>query len=87
MGAVRYRCSVPASGEHAKATAQAIERWFTANARVLPWRTGRTPWRAFVSELMLQQTQAARVAERFDALIADFPTPAALAQADLDQVD
>ncbi len=35
---------------------------------------------------MLQQTQAARVAERFDALIADFPTPAALAQADIDDL-
>jgi A/G-specific adenine glycosylase len=64
--------------------AHAIETWFTANARDLPWRVDRTPWRAFVSEIMLQQTQAARVAERFDALIEEFPTPSAMANAPLD---
>ena len=64
--------------------AHAIETWFAANARVLPWRSNRTPWRAFVSEIMLQQTQAARVAERFDAVMDEFPTPKAMALAPLD---
>lgn len=61
-----------------------LERWFKANARGFPWRRDRTPWRALVSEFMLQQTQASRVAERFDAVMADFPTPAHLARAPLD---
>lgn len=72
-----YRCRI-------KDHAHAIETWFKANARDLPWRANRTPWRAFVSEVMLQQTQAARVAERFDAVMDEFPTPAAMASAPLD---
>ncbi|MDP7069963.1 MAG: A/G-specific adenine glycosylase [Phycisphaerales bacterium] len=62
-------------------TARAIEAWFAANARDLPWRRDRTPWRALVSELMLQQTQVARVLERFEPFVQRFPTPLALAEA------
>ena len=31
--------------------------WFYQNKRTLPWRRGRTPYRVWVSEIMLQQTQ------------------------------
>jgi A/G-specific adenine glycosylase len=52
----------------------------------LPWRTGpagtRDGFATLVSEVMLQQTQASRVAERFPRVLARFPTPAALADAD-----
>lgn len=70
--------------ERIETYAHAIETWFKANARALPWRRNRTPWRAFVSEIMLQQTQAARVAERFDAVMDEFPTPSAMASSPLD---
>ena len=67
--------------------ARALERWFGAAARSLPWRvTGpdgrRDPYAVLVSELMLQQTQVSRVVERFEAFMRRFPTVAALARAD-----
>ncbi|MFT5424484.1 MAG: A/G-specific adenine glycosylase [Phycisphaerales bacterium] len=69
---------------------RALEPWFLAAARPFPWRplpighphTARDPWASLVSELMLQQTQAARVAERFEGFLRRFPTPAAMASAD-----
>lgn len=67
--------------------AKAIAHWFDHNARHLPWRTSpRDPWLALMSEILLQQTQAARVAERFDAFASAFPTPRAMAAAPLDDV-
>src|SRR5262249_48351853 len=38
--------------------------WFAANARDLPWRRRRGPYAILVSEVMLQQTQVARVVPR-----------------------
>lgn len=71
----------------ARAIATAVERWFAANARPLPWRTTpRDPWRSFVSEAMLQQTQVARVLEKFEPFMRAFPTPRALAAAPEDAV-
>ena len=58
-----------------------LEAWFPLVLRDLPWRNRRTPWRVFVSEVMLQQTQASRVAEKFPAFVRQFPTPKRLAQA------
>ena len=48
---------------------------------VLPWRATRDPWAVLVSETMLVQTQASRVAGRYPEMLARFPTPAALASA------
>ncbi|MEM1167205.1 MAG: A/G-specific adenine glycosylase [Planctomycetota bacterium] len=70
-----------------RAIAEAVETWFAASARPLPWRTTpRDPWRSFVSEAMLQQTQVARVLEKFEPFMARFPTPRALAEADESEV-
>jgi len=67
--------------------ARGIERWFAGSARDLPWRTTpRDPWRSFVSEAMLQQTQVARVLEKFEPFLERFPTPEALAAAHEDDV-
>lgn len=63
------------------AVAGAIETWFAANARPMPWRELPTPWRSLVSEFMLQQTQVASVIERFEPFLERFPTPAAMAAA------
>lgn len=61
----------------------AVERWFASAARPLPWRTTpRDPWASLVSEVMAQQTQIARVLERYPRIMASFPTPLALAEAD-----
>jgi A/G-specific adenine glycosylase len=47
--------------------------------RDLPWRRTRDPWAILVSELMLQQTQVARVLPRYESFLHRFPTPAACA--------
>ena len=59
----------------------AVLSWGEAAARDLPWRRTRDPWAVLVSELMLQQTQVARVVPRWQAFLDRFPTPAACARA------
>lgn len=52
----------------------------------MPWRDQPTLYYVLVSELMLQQTQVARVLPKFDAFVRRFPDVAALAAADLSEV-
>lgn len=54
--------------------------------RDLPWRHTRDPWAVLVSEVMLQQTQVARVAARWSAFLDRFGTPAACAAATVAEV-
>ncbi|HEU0276633.1 MAG TPA: A/G-specific adenine glycosylase [Rhodanobacteraceae bacterium] len=54
--------------------------------RDLPWQHPRTPYRVWISEVMLQQTQVATVIPYFERFVATFPDVAALATADEDQV-
>jgi A/G-specific adenine glycosylase len=61
--------------------ARALLRWGSRVRRDLPWRRTRDPWAILVSELMLQQTQVARVLPRYEAFLAAFATPAACAAA------
>lgn len=58
-----------------------LESWFRRHARDLPWRRLRTPWTALLSEALLQQTQVARITERFPEFLRRFPTPRAMARA------
>jgi A/G-specific adenine glycosylase len=55
--------------------------WFRANARDLPWRQTRDPYRIWVSEIMLQQTRVAAVLGYYDRFLAAFPSVEALAAA------
>jgi A/G-specific adenine glycosylase len=71
----------PPAGQSLAATADPLAAWFQGAARDLPWRRLRSGYHALVSELMLQQTQVARVLEKFEPFIRRFPTPAALAAA------
>ena len=60
--------------------ARAVNDWFVANGRDLPWRrAGFTPWGILVSEFMLQQTPVARVIPRLEEWLIRWPTPADLA--------
>lgn len=54
--------------------------------RDMPWRSDTRPYYVLVSELMLQQTQVARVVPKFEAFIARFPDEAVLAKASLADV-
>ncbi|WP_444949139.1 A/G-specific adenine glycosylase [Micromonospora ureilytica] len=57
-----------------------VSRWFQQHARDLPWREpGVTPWAILVSEVMLQQTPVVRVVPAWQAWLARWPEPAALA--------
>jgi A/G-specific adenine glycosylase len=55
--------------------------WFAPRRRAYPWRGARDPYRVLVSEVMLQQTQAARVAPAYRSFVRRFPTIRALARA------
>jgi A/G-specific adenine glycosylase len=58
----------------------ALDEWFADNRRDLPWRTpGTTPWGVLVSEIMLQQTPAARVQPVWWEWMHRWPTPSDLA--------
>ena len=57
-----------------------ITAWYARHGRHdLPWRATRDRWAVLVSEVMLQQTQVARVAAVWPAFMARFPTPGAMA--------
>ncbi len=60
--------------------------WFAANARDLPWRRERTPYRVWLAEVMLQQTQADAVVPYYERFLARFPTIQALAAAPSEDV-
>lgn len=60
--------------------------WFDSNRRDLPWRKNRDPYRIWVSEVMLQQTQVATVIPYFERFLTAFPTLRHLADADEQQV-
>jgi A/G-specific adenine glycosylase len=70
---------VPPAARETQQTA--LLAWFAENGRDLPWRRTRDPYAILVSEVMLQQTQVARVLERYPAWLERWPTPAALAAA------
>lgn len=69
------------------AFSDAVLAWYDQHGRNdLPWQHPRTPYRVWVSEIMLQQTQVATVIGYFERFMATFPDVHALAAADVDQV-
>jgi len=61
--------------------------WFALHGRTeLPWQQDPTPYRVWVSEIMLQQTQVATVIPYYERFMTRFPTLACLAMADIDVV-
>ena len=60
--------------------------WYDANARSLPWRGTRDPYRIWLSEIMLQQTRAGAVERYYERFLARFPDVFALAAAPQDEV-
>ncbi len=64
-----------------------IYRYFKKHGRShLPWRGETDPYKILVSEIMLQQTQAARVIPKYEAFLERFPTARALANASNSEV-
>ena len=55
--------------------ADALLAWFDQHGRKdLPWQTNRTPYRVWVSEIMLQQTQVSTVIPFYERFMAQLPT-------------
>lgn len=63
-----------------------LVRWFRQHQRSFPWRDNPSPYEVWISEVMLQQTQASVVIPYFKKWMIRFPTVAALAAAPLDHV-
>ncbi len=75
----------------ARRVAANLVRWYRRHARDLPWRRDAAdpvtgPYRVWVSEIMLQQTQVATVVPYYHRWMAAFPTVTDLAAADLETV-
>ena len=67
--------------------ARHIVRWQTLHGRHnLPWQNTRNPYRVWLSEIMLQQTQVSAVLGYYARFLERFPTVAQLAAADSDEV-
>lgn len=67
--------------------ARTLVHWHGSHGRHnLPWQNTRDPYRVWLSEVMLQQTQVASVITYFERFIKRLPTLAALAAAPLDEV-
>ncbi len=63
-----------------------LNSWFEAECRQLPWRQTKDPYRIWLSEIMLQQTQVKTVIPYYERFIAALPTIKALADANLSEV-
>lgn len=66
--------------------ATALLEWYFNHQRTLPWRENHDPYRIWLSEIMLQQTQVATVIDYFNRFTKTFPTVFDLAKASEDQV-
>ena len=63
-----------------------LNNWYLANQRDLPWRRSNNPYRIWISEVMLQQTQVNTVIDYYRNFLKAFPNLEKLAQADLQAV-
>jgi A/G-specific adenine glycosylase len=79
--------AMPTKGATTPAVAAALVGWHARHGRHdLPWQSDRTPYRVWVSEIMLQQTQVATVVPYYERFLARFPHVCALADAPVDEV-
>jgi A/G-specific adenine glycosylase len=81
----RIRKPQDSAAQFSSAQKQSLRRrllaWYASNARDLPWRKSQDPYRVWISEIMLQQTQVATVRDYFTRFIATFPNVQELAAA------
>jgi A/G-specific adenine glycosylase len=63
-----------------------LSAWYEKNRRDLPWRRMKDPYKIWISEIMLQQTQVDTVKDYYQKWIQIFPTVEALSLAHLDEV-
>lgn len=66
--------------------AEPLLDWYVGHARVLPWREEPTPYRVWVSEIMLQQTRVEAVKPYFERFTSALPNVSALAKCPEDEL-
>ena len=66
--------------------AEKLLSWYRVNRRILPWREEPTPYRVYVSEIMLQQTRVDTVVPYFERFMERFPDFPSLAAAEEGEV-
>jgi A/G-specific adenine glycosylase len=76
------RAHPPITAERRAAFGRLLRAWYRRNHRDLPWRRTRDPYHVLVSELMLQQTQVARVVPKYHEFLGSFPTLESVAAAE-----
>ena len=74
------------SSERIARLRQNLLSWYDRNRRDLPWRDEPDPYRVWISEVMLQQTQVTTVVPYYERFLRRFPTLPDLAAAPLDDV-
>jgi len=73
--------------QHASWFSEQLVKWYRQHGRkTLPWQLDKSPYKTWLSEVMLQQTQVATVIPYFQRFIARFPDVASLAAAPVDEV-
>jgi A/G-specific adenine glycosylase len=78
--------AAPPTSRSCRALRIALARWYARCRRDLPWRRTSDPYRIWVSEVMLQQTQVQTVEPYYNRFIEQFPDVSSLAAADLQTV-
>lgn len=76
----------PISLKEARNLAMVLEQWFRNNARVLPWRETKDPYKIWLSEIILQQTRVEQGTSYYFRFLETFPTLSDLASAEEDEI-
>ena len=63
-----------------------ITHWYDQNARDLPWRRTKDPYKIWISEIMLQQTQVTTVRDYYLRWVKRFPTIQSVSRSSMDEV-
>lgn len=64
----------------------ALLKWYAQNKRNMPWRNTKDPYKIWISEIMLQQTQVNTVIPYYNRFISHYPTVYSLANANVDEL-
>ena len=86
MAPVALRTVWPRSARQPTALVAPLLKWFSRNARSLPWRGTLDPYAVWVSEIMLQQTQVKTVIPYYERWMRDLPDVHALAKAPSEKI-
>lgn len=74
------------SAEQIREFREEVYHYYRNHGRELPWRKTNDPYKILISEVMLQQTQVARVIEKYEQIIHTFPDIESLARARLREI-